>query len=47
MWESKVVAAVDAADMGDATDAADVVESNLKHKVTPDRGDLISKWAQI
>ena len=33
MWEAKVVAAADA--------AADAAETNWKHKVTPDRGDLI------
>ena len=33
-WEGKVFAAVDAAD-------ADAAETNWKHKVTPDRGDLI------
>ena len=33
-WEAKVVASADAA-------AADAAETNWKHKVTPDRGDLI------
>ena len=32
-WEAKVVAAVDVV-------AADAAETNWKHKVTPDRGDL-------
>ena len=36
MWEAKVVAAADAADEADAAD------TNWKHKVTPDRGDLIT-----
>ena len=33
MWEGKVFAAVDA--------DADVAETDWKHKVTPERGDLI------
>ena len=40
MWEAKVVAAADAA----AADAADAAETNWKHKVTPDRGDLMNGW---
>ena len=39
MWEAKVVAVGDA---GDAT--ADVAETNRKHKVIPDWGDLIMYW---
>ena len=39
MWEGKVFAAADADANADAADAA---ETNWKHKVTPDRGDLIS-----
>ena len=38
-WEGKVFAAADA----DA-DTADAAESNWKHKVSPDRGDLITKY---
>ena len=38
MWEAKVFAAADATDT-----AADVAETNWKHKVTPDRGDLIMR----
>ena len=34
-WEANVVAA------GDAAAAADAAETNWKHKVTPDRGDLM------
>ena len=37
-WEAKVVVAADAADEVDA------METNWKHKVTPDRGDLIMLW---
>ena len=37
MWEGKVFAAADAADAPDA----DTAETNWKHKVTPDWGDLI------
>ena len=44
MWEAKVVAAAEAeaeADEDAAADAAvDAAETNWKHKVTPDRGDL-------
>ena len=36
MWEGKVFAAADA-------DAADAAETDWKHKVTPERGDLIMK----
>ena len=35
MWEAKVIAAADAADMGD---------TNWKHKVTQDQGELISQY---
>ena len=35
-WEGKVFAAADAAD-------ADAAETDWKHKVTPERGDLITK----
>ena len=34
MWEAKVVA--------DAAAVADAAETNWKHKVNPDRGDLIT-----
>ena len=34
-WEAKVFADAD------AEDAADAAETNWKHKVTPERGDLI------
>ena len=37
-WETKVVAAAAA-----AAEADDATETNWKHKVTPDRGDLIRK----
>ena len=37
MWEAKVVAAADAA----AVAAAAAAETNWKHKVTQDRGDLM------
>ena len=36
MWEAKVVAVVDA--------AADGAKTNWKHKVTPDRDDLINDF---
>ena len=40
-WEGKVFAAADAdADAADAADA-DAAETDWKHKVTPERGDLI------
>ena len=39
-WEAKVVAAADAA--ADAA-VAHTAETNWKHKVTPDRGDLIMR----
>ena len=39
MWEAKVVAAATYA-------AADAAETNWKHKVTPDRGDLITCTVQ-
>ena len=38
MWEAKVIATA-AADANADSDAA--AETNWKHKVTPDRGDLI------
>ena len=38
-WEAKVVAV--AADGADADAAADAAETNWKHKVTPDWGNLI------
>ena len=37
-WEGKVFAAADAADAADA----DAAETDWKHKVTPERGDLIN-----
>ena len=39
MWEAKVIAAAAAADADTDADAA--AETNWKHKVTPDWGDLI------
>ena len=39
MWEGKVFAAADADPDADAADAA---ETDWKHKVTPERGDLTS-----
>ena len=45
-WEARVVAAADAAAAADATAlanaaaAADAAETNWKHKITPDWGDL-------
>ena len=39
MWEAKVVAAADVA--AAAATATGAAETNWKHKVTPDRGDLI------
>ena len=36
MWEAEVAAAADA--------VADAAETNWKHKVTPDWGDLIRYW---
>ena len=42
MWEAKVVAAADAAAAAEADAAADAAETNWKHKVTPDRDDLIT-----
>ena len=47
-WEGKVFAAADAdaiaadADAADADADADAAETNWKHKVTPDRGDLMT-----
>ena len=40
MWEGKVFAAADADADADAADA-DAAETDWKHKVTPERGDLI------
>ena len=43
-WEGKVFAAADAdADVADA----DAAETDWKHKVTPERGDLIMKASQL
>ena len=42
MWEGKVFAAVDA----DAADA-DAAETDWKHKVTPERGDLIREMYDL
>ena len=41
MWEAKVVAVADA--VADTAVVA-VAETNWKHKVTPDRGDLMIVW---
>ena len=43
MWEGKVFVAADADADADAAGAADAdaAETDWKHKVTPERGDLI------
>ena len=40
MWEGKVFAAADA-------DAADAAETDWKHKVTPERGDLMINFTLV
>ena len=41
MWDGKVFAAVDAPADADAADA-DAAETDWKHKVTPERGNLMN-----